>query len=359
MFFKAIIHVVESTATGTLSMIRLSANAQASAGDRVTVIYSRRPETPDDLISLFHPNVELVNIQMLSVKDKIIALFRIRSYIKSQKPSAVVLHSSFGGFLGRIAAIGLAGKFYYLPHCISFMRQDISGVKRLVFALLEWVGAVKNATYVACSESEATQIRKYIPFRKCVVVENAVNTEAWLGGADWNDRKSVVVTVGQIRLQKDPERFARIASAILSQRNDVEFVWVGDGEEEFKNLLTESGVNLTGWKTPTQVKELLGTAKYYLSTALWEGMPVSPIEGMLSGCVGVLSDCAGNVDIIENGKTGFIFSEEAEAVTRLIYLLDNDIDASNIALSGREYCRSQYSVDRYIQDFSKLLGNEA
>jgi glycosyltransferase involved in cell wall biosynthesis len=80
---------------------------------------------------------------------------------------------------------------------------------------------------------------------------------------------------------------------------------------------------------------------------------------MLSGCIGVLSDCAGNVDIIESGRTGFIFSEEDEAANRLNYLLDNDIDASNIALSGREYCRSQYSVERYTQDFSKLLGSEA
>jgi glycosyltransferase involved in cell wall biosynthesis len=353
---KIICHVVEATATGTLSMLRLAANAQAAAGERVSVLYSRRPETPDNLNELFHEDVQLVNIQMLSLKEKLSSLLKIRRFIKANKPDSIVMHSSFGGFLGRIASIGLKGNYFYLPHCISFMRQDISGLKRLIFASLEWVGALKKATYVACSESEAIQIRKYIPFRKCVVVDNAVNTAAWLGGNDWQTRKSIVITVGQIRLQKDPERFAKIAATVLSTRDDVEFVWVGDGEDDYKKLLIKSGVTVAGWKTPVQVKELLGNAKYYLSTALWEGMPVSPIEGMLSGCVAVLSDCAGNVDIVESGSTGFIFSDEAEAAAKIIHLLDHDTEALSIAESGRQHCQQQYSEERYIQDFSRLLG---
>lgn len=273
-----IIHIVESTATGTLSMLRLAANTQAAVGEHVAVLYSRRPETPDNLSDLFHEDVQLVNIQILSLKEKLFSFLNIRRFIKDNKPGSIVMHSSFGSFLGRIASVGLKDNYFYLPRCISFMRQDISGLKRLIFASLEWVGAFKEATYVACSESEAIQIRKYIPFRKCVVVENAVNTAAWLGGNYWQTSKSIVITVGQIRLQKDSARFAKIASTVLATRDDVEFVWGGDGEVDYKALLIKSGVTVVGWKTQVQVKELLGSAKYYLSTALWEGVPVSPID---------------------------------------------------------------------------------
>jgi glycosyltransferase involved in cell wall biosynthesis len=352
---KTIIHVVEATATGTLSMLRLAANAQAKEGYGVKVIYSVRPETPEKLRELFERDVELVNIQMGSIKEKVQALFNIRSIIKGAQPRAIFLHSSFAGFLGRIALLGMKAKVFYIPHCISFMRQDISRFKKILFILLEWFGSIKKATYVACSESEGIAIRKCIPFRTCIVVENAVDVSAWSYRGRWSERKKRVVTVGQVRMQKDPVRFAGIAKGNLEQRNDVEFIWVGDGDEKSKEILISAGVNVLGWKTPKEVKTLLEESKYYLSTALWEGMPVSPIEAMLSGCVAVLSDCAGNVDIVTSGTTGFVFYTEKQAVEQLLSLFDDENLASSPAEAGRAHCVEQYAAERYAKEMNLLI----
>lgn len=352
-------HVVESTATGTLSMLRLSANAQAAQGHQVKVIYSRRPETPENLADLFHSDVELINVQMSGLKDKLLALKKIRSLLDEFKPSAVFLHSSFGGFIGRLASLGLKGKYYYLPHCISFMRQDVSGFKKLTFAALEWVGAIKDCTYVACSQSEGHQIAKYIPFRPCVVIDNAVDVNKWLYEGEWAVRENVVITVGQIRLQKDPASFARIAEKVLSVRSDVNFIWVGDGEDEGKKVLEQAGVEVTGWKTPDEVQGMLRGSRYYLSTALWEGMPVSPIEAMLSGCCAVLSTCAGNVDIVEDGVSGVLFGSVDEGVARLKSLLDGVNDSEKLAQAGQKHCSNNYSQERYIKDFEDLVSRGA
>ncbi|MFQ3215318.1 MAG: glycosyltransferase involved in cell wall biosynthesis [Marivirga sp.] len=336
-------------------MLRLGANTQAAAGSEVTVIYNVRDETPQNLSSMFHSSIKLVNVQMVSLKEKLFSLFIIRKIVCSTNPDAVFMHSSFGGFLGRLALLGKNVKCFYLPHCISFMRQDISIIKRILFVLLEWVGALKTATYVACSNSEGDSIKKYIPFRSCVVVENAVNVNDWDFQGDWTSRKKQVITVGQIRLQKDPMRFARIVKDILAQRDDVEFVWVGDGEEESKQALINAGVKVLGWKTPEEVKQLLRSSRYYLSTALWEGMPVSPIESMLSGCVAVLSNCAGNIDIVETGTTGCVFKDEEQAVEKLTSLFDNEHLASSLAEAGRIHCAKQYAVERYVQEMNLLI----
>ncbi len=350
-----IIHIVEATATGTLSMVRLGANSQTEAGHEVLIIYSAREETPDNLASLFHPKVKLINVQMGSLKEKALSLIKIRKIITASNSQSVFMHSSFAGFLGRLALLGKNVKCFYLPHCISFMRQDISTVKRILFTALEWAGALKSATYVACSISEGKAIKKYIPFRPCVVVENAVDVQTWDFEGDWGSRKKQVVTVGGIRLQKDPMRFAEVAKSVLAQRDDVEFIWVGDGEEEFKQTLVASGVKVLGWKTPDEVKKLLRTSRYYLSAALWEGMPVSPIEAMLSGCVAVLSNCAGNVDIIETDKTGFIFNQVTQATKQICQLLENDTLAMSLAEAGRKHAAKQYSVERYIQEMNSLI----
>lgn len=352
---KTIVHIVESTATGTLSMVRLGANFQAESGYDVKVIYSIREETPEGLASLFHPAVQLINVQMGSLKEKALSLFEIRKIVSDSKPQAIFMHSSFAGFLGRLALLGKGVKCFYLPHCISFMRRDISTIKRVLFTALEWAGALKSATYVACSESEGLAIKKHIPFRSCVVVENAVNVNAWSYQGDWNARKKQVITVGQIRLQKDPMRFAQIAKAVLAQRNDVEFVWVGDGEPESKQALIAAGVNVVGWKTPEEVKALLRSSRYYLSTALWEGMPVSPIEAMLSGCVAVLSDCAGNVDIVKSEHTGFVFKERENAFLQINRLLDDEKLSEKLSEAGRIHSSKQYAVERYVREMNSLI----
>ncbi len=350
-----IIHIVESTATGTLTMVRLGANSQAKAGGAVTIIYNAREETPSDLHSLFHPSVKLINIQMMSLKEKFLSLLKIRKLVSVIAPDAIFMHSSFGGFLGRLSLLGKKNACFYVPHCISFMRNDISRTKKTLFVLLEWLGALKSATYIACSNSEGSAIKKYIPFRPCVVIENAVDIENWNYQSDWFSRKKQVITVGQIRLQKDPMRFARIAKKILSQRSDFEFCWVGDGDEEDKQALIDAGVKVLGWKTPEEVKLLLRSSRYYLSTALWEGMPVSPIEAMLSGCAAVLSNCSGNVDIISSGKTGYVFESEKKAINQLISLFDDEVLASAIAESGRVHCAKQYAVGRYVQEMNSLI----
>ena len=61
---RKIIHIIESTATGTLSAMRGLANSQSNEGNHVTIIYSKRSDTPKELSNLFNPSIDLINIQM-------------------------------------------------------------------------------------------------------------------------------------------------------------------------------------------------------------------------------------------------------------------------------------------------------
>ena len=351
---KTVVHIVEATATGTLSMVVLMANAQAEQGWSVTVVYSRRDETPDNLSSLFADAVLLVNVQMVSLKEKLVSLYLIRQTLKSLRVDAVFCHSSFGGFLGRIAALGLGGatRYFYLPHCISFMRQDIGRLKRAVFVAFESIAALKRADYVACSASEHGIIRRYLPFRNCHLVENAMSigniSDARLGFDGFK-----VTTVGQIRHQKDPETFAAICRETQRQRPNVEFVWVGDGDS--KQLLVDAGVTVTGWKTKDEVMNILSGSSVYLSTALWEGLPVSVIEAMLVGIPVVASSCCGNVDVVSNDKTGWLFDDKQVAVERLVSLVDDPETGQQVAAEAKNLAISRYSPERYIAEMNRLV----
>ncbi len=352
---KTVVHIVEATATGTLSMVVLLANAQAKQGWSVNVIYSRREETPSNLSSLFSKTVSLINVQMASFKEKLTSLFTLRRTLKSLSPDAVFCHSSFGGFLGRVAALGLGGAHYfYLPHCISFMRQDVGRLKRGLFVMFEGVAALKRADYVACSKSEHEIIKKHLPFRTCHLVENAMSIGD-LPEVESSFAKHSVVTVGQIRYQKDPEAFAKICRETQRQRPNVEFVWVGDGDAEGKQLLVDAGVVVTGWKTKAEVMGVLSESSIYLSTALWEGLPVSIIEAMLVGIPVVASSCCGNVDVVSSGETGWLFDCDSVAVEQLISLVDNPELGQQTAIAAKDLAISRYSPERYVSEINRLV----
>ena len=351
-----VIHIVEASATGTLSMLALLANAQIAQKNNVEVIYSYRPETPVDIKSFFSPEIILTNIQMYSASEKLKSLKKIRSRLDISGPDIVIMHSSFAGFLGRLSSIGILqkAKFFYIPHCISFMRKDIGFLKHYLFVLFEWFAAIKKADYIACSESERSAISKYIPFRSCHLVENAVA----INTADFTPNKrttKTVITVGQIRPQKGPEDFSAIAKKALAIDSEIKFLWVGDGEPQYKKLLEQSGVTVLGWMQKDNVLKSLHSADIYLSSAKWEGMPVSLIEAIYSGLPLIASKCAGNIDVIVNGSTGWIYNSVNEAALKVVEVANDKHMANTVAESAFDLAKERFSTQRYLSDMNKLM----
>ncbi|MBN3770517.1 glycosyltransferase, partial [Burkholderia sp. Se-20378] len=316
-----IVHLVESSATGTLSMVCLIANRLARDGHDVHVVYSVRPDTPPGLAALFDARVALHHVQMKGA-GPLRTVFRLRATLTALEPDVVHLHSSFAGFLGRLSTLFALRKaaFFYSPHCISFMRRDISTLKRLAFVALERIACARKCLYVACSESEGRAIRAWLR-QPVVVIENAVGGAPHVRPDDAARPSSgplCVTTVGGIRTQKDPVLFAQIAQGMRAR--GMRFVWIGDGDDALKARLAEAGVEVTGWLPHDEVARRLDRADVYLSTSSWEGMPVSVIEAMLAGRPVVVSDCAGNVDVVRHLQTGVVYATAAEAVAWLARL---------------------------------------
>ncbi|MEP9326789.1 glycosyltransferase [Paraburkholderia phymatum] len=337
-------------------MVCLIANRLAKEGHEVHVVYSLRDETPRGLRMMFDDRVTLKHIQMKGA-GLIFAIKRLRTALKEIQPDVIHLHSSVAGFLGRLAALFSFERMIvlYSPHCISFMRQDISRMTRFAYIALERLAAVRKTLYVACSESERHAVWAHLR-QRAVVVENAVpeigEPENHGSGRPCTTASEhrYIVTVGGIRRQKNPELFARIASALGDSK--LIFVWVGDGEERLRQKLVDAGVRVTGWMTREEVVKNIKQASIYLSTASWEGMPVSVIEAMFAGLPVIVSACAGNVDIVRSGVTGVVFNNEAEAVQAIRHVADNETSRESLAARGAREARRRFSQERF---FNRLL----
>jgi len=351
-----IVHIVEATATGTLSMLSTLANRQAMHHD-VTVIYSRRPETPPHLNVWFADQIQLVEIPMGGSIRKVVAAREIRKLLKKIQPRAIFLHSSFAGFVGRMASIALPGFIFYIPHCISFMRKDVGAIARSFFVGLERVANWRKCIYVACSESEAKAIKASIPAAKVEVIENAVESKDIdeIQGDGGELEVFTVITVGQARLQKNPDLFGEIATKVKAEFSSVRFVWVGGGDAEVRTRLAQRGVNVVGWAPRASVFKMVKNATVYLSTSAWEGMPVSLIEAQLAGTPVVAAKCAGNVDVVASGRTGLLYEDAEEGCAAVLSLLRNEGIRRSFAAEARSTALKRFSVERYLAEFESLL----
>lgn len=358
---KKIFHIIESTATGTLSAMRGLANSQCNNGDDVYIIYSKRKDTPKDLSKYFNSNAKLINVQMKSFVDILISFVKIFKLINKIKPNYIFLASSSAGFIGRIVGLFVSKKilFFYIPHCISYIRQDISKIKKSIFIFFELIASLKKSLIIACSKSELEQIQKYIKTSGSILVENAVTPE-YINLKLNKIRKRNVVTIGGIRTQKDPKNFAEIAKEIIKQDDSISFTWIGDGDYVLKKHLIKAGVEVTGWIDANNVKKKLLNSTLYLSTAKWEGMPISILEALACGLPTIAFDCPGNADIIKNREIGFVFNNNNKAIKILLSLINDKTKIDNMSLNAHKIINEYFNLDRYnreINDIIKMVEN--
>ena len=350
-----LIHVVESTATGTLSMLVLAVKSLPKCYN-ITIVYSKRCDTPKDIEKIFGDNVRLIEVDMSLISFPN-SFLKLRKIIKTINPDIIHCHSSIGGFIGRLASLNCDSKVFYNPHCISFMRKDITKFKFLIFCALERIASLKKSTYIACSSSEELSISTELPNVPVTVLENAVDLAEFSLTTNFNrdTTKCRVVTVGGIRAQKGPLEFSEIASRFRCE--GIEFVWIGDGDNESKQMLIDAGVTVTGWKSRNEVVEELYSADLYLSTALWEGMPVSLIEACAANLPIVARSCAGNVDVVEHKKTGHLFDNTKEAIDLIEQFLQNSEPYKKYANNAYNTVFERFSVERFSKELMEIYNN--
>ena len=303
-----VLHVTESMATGTLAMI--SSAVYSTNQYNIEIAYAPRGETPEDLHGYF-PECRLHKLP----RSALAFIVKLKRIVRDSEPDIVHFHSSIGAAYGRLALFrNRKIKLFYSPHCISFMRKDVGAIKLFLFRSCERVlDVISPSTYIACSESERRVLKQ--AGIGCELLENCIS-DSFINKVDerriCRARSPIILTVGGIREQKGPALFSRIANHFASSK--VRFYWIGDGEEGFKKQLIGAGVCVLGWKTQDEIVDLLGRAAIYLSTSDWEGLPVSVIEAQASEIPCLLKSCAGNVDLVDHRKNGYIFDDYSAAI---------------------------------------------
>lgn len=256
----------------------------------------------------------------------------VRRTVRRTRPDLVHLHSSFAGVARAFLPVGT--RIIYSPHCFAFERKDVPSPVRWGFNAIEYVLARRPQTLLGVSPREAELSRTLSRVNPVVVVPNP-SPMAPREGTAVDPTQASVTMVGRLDSQKAPEVFAEVAH--LCQDDGLRFTWIGDGPEGVPEMLRASGVTVTGWRAPDEVRELLGRSSLYLHTASWEGGPVSAIEAATLG-VPVISRDIPSMRSLGYATAGETATELARAVRRFSREAAYRRDVVARTASVREQC---------------------
>lgn len=348
-----IVHVMECFAGGTFNFL-VDLTCELSDEEHVVIYGANRENTPKNFKNLFNKNVKFIKWEtaqreMKPLKD-IKALWELYTILKKINGIDVIhLHSSKAGFLGRIVSflLGESNKTIYTPHAISFLRLDVNPKKRKIFIWMEKFASFFGGKIVACSQSEKEAIEeqgiKIVTFInngiKPLKIEKKVNTSD----------KITIISVGRLSIQKNPKLFNDIALEFIDNPN-IQFIWCGDGE--LKSELTSPNIKCTGWIERKELENYLANADIYLSTSLWEGLPLSVLEAMSIGLPVVLSDCVGNRDLVENN--GFLYNNKMEAIKNINELLKDKMLINKKGHNSKIIVKNKFNIRNMAIAYLKI-----
>ncbi len=355
-----IVHITESLAGGTLGFLLHAMHELHAIGVRQTLVYSRRPDSPENVAALFPSAVEFMELPSARGSHlEFIGGLRTalrEMMVAGKAPDAVHLHSSKAGFIGRILLAKVAGatRCFYSPHGLAFLNRRKRISSNFYLAMERIIGSRTAFQPVGCGRSEA-QLLEHMTKRSAFVLENPVD-EAFFDVQRSEAEVPVIVSVGRACEQKAPETFADLAVKFHIKEQPVRFVWVGSGDSQREALLRAADVTVTGWVDAGQVRRHLGEAMIYVQTSRWEGMPLAVIQAMAAGLPCVVTNVIGNRDTVTHGKTGLVARNEAEIMSHVEYLLANPEVRLSMGRAAREDARQRFGAARFRQSLQQLYG---
>jgi glycosyltransferase involved in cell wall biosynthesis len=158
---------------------------------------------------------------------------------------------------------------------------------------------------------------------------------------------------------KGQSYFVRAAAIVSDKFPESQFLLAGDGplRESIENLTNGLGIkekiNFTGLIPPSQ---LLKKIDILVSPSLSEGLSNSIIEAMGHGVPVVATQVGGNIELIEEGKTGLLVEPaNAESLAKaVIWLAEHPFDAYEIGLAGRNFIHDNFSWERTCGKYQEL-----
>lgn len=310
-------------------------------------------------------------VRELSPARDLAALLQLRALLEAERPDVLHTHSSKAGVLGRLAA-RLAGipVVVHTFHGFGFHDRQSAPVRALYLGAERLsAGLADRLVFVSRSNMRDAERLGLGEDARRVLIRSGVRLSDFPAGDDPAAVKAglglaptarLVLSVGNLKPQKNAFDLLRAAERVLAAEPAAAFALVGDGplRGELEAAVRARGLSgrflLPGWRR--DVPALLAAADVFALSSLWEGLPRALVEAMKSArpCVCYATD--GVTDLLEDGRTGLLAEpgDSAALAEGVLRLLRDRALAARLGSAAAAAIGPEFDIDGMVRSQEEL-----
>tara|TARA_B100000212_G_scaffold107586_1_gene79938 strand:+ start:1816 stop:2910 length:1095 start_codon:yes stop_codon:yes gene_type:complete len=296
-----------------------------------------------------------ISERKLSIKD----ILKLYKFIKINSIDILHAHGKGAGLITRIVNVFLLKKLIYTFHGIHCDFNNLF-LKNLYIQYENLMGKI-DTKKIFVSKSEMKFAKSLsINLNNSVVINNGVENKIrikLLNNKIKEDtpKKFNVISICRLETVKNINEILRIAKLIPH----IDFTILGDGQlwnDLNHQIFVEKIENVFLKGKKENIFEYLYSSDVFLSTSLYEGLPLSVLEAMSIGLPIIASNVRGNSDTIVNEKTGYLYElNNTNMAANFIKILEKDYHLKKqMGRSALSKQRKDFSLEKMLKKYQNL-----
>lgn len=302
-----VLHVTESFGAGVATAIEQYISSTAGEVDSSLLAAVRADSSQD------RPSTEDPSRTLVATRGRLIATWRA---MRDSDHDVIHVHSTLAALMVRVWPHRTA-PVVYSPHALAALHHRRRAVRTAV-RFLEHRLRRRTAVYVAVGEAERRDLerlaRGIVPVD---LVPHAITPAEQ--PVERRRRARRVAAVGRLTYQKAPDTVLDFPARAAGRGLQVDWTWVGDGDEELRTGMTAAGWHVTGWIPREEVRAVVAESLVLVHPARYEGQPLAVLEAMCLGTPVVGRD----IDGIRELQGVEVFDREDRALEQIAELCDD------------------------------------
>ncbi len=279
--------------------------------------------------------------------------------VKKEKPDLVIVNT-FSPFL-------FFSLFLY-PTPLLFYLHTYPTYSKLWHKPLQWMPALlsgRKKLFCTVSEYSKNAVHQIwnIPQKNIDVIYNFY-LPSRIGRLPYSPIRKIILTVGHVVEYKQPALWLTVARKITAKFPDIEFVWLGDGDELLRyqqETENEARIHFAGFSDDTA--SYYDKALVYVQPSRLESFGMALVEASASGIPCIVARVGGMPEIVDDGITGYCCDkDDVEGfASRIGQLISNPSKAAQMGAKGKEKTQQLFTPEvfeeKLISTYKKIIAN--
>ena len=153
----------------------------------------------------------------------------------------------------------------------------------------------------------------------------------------------------------DTEYISKSYPMIKKKTDRIKYILIGDGvdREKLKSLVNQLGIQeeviFLGFRR--DVQNVLSQVDLLVLSSLWEGLPLTPIEGFSVGKTVVATAVDGTVEVVDDSKNGYLIpAKNSEKIAeKVLYLFEHPETQKQLEREAYRTFQNEFSFEKFSE----------